>query len=289
MVGACAGASLERRMRGNDTTREIKRLIREASASREAGDGAAEDRALLRCIELDDGEDRDLRGEPDLPPFRLRPYLSYADALLNRGDAVGALRILDPALARWPSDADAHLLAAMCRRALKQWEAAESALRRSFELDARAYTCIFLAQSLDKLGRVQEARWWLRHSLVVDPNYEESHFNLGHVLEQEGDIEAAIESYRRAVELDRDYALAHARLGSLLLARAMQTAPAHEQPDWSLAFDHLERATKIDPDDRSSHAQLATMCEVTERFDEAEMHRRAATRRHETRTEQQPD
>jgi tetratricopeptide (TPR) repeat protein len=146
-------------------------------------------------------------GAPDLPPLRLRPYLSYAHSLYERGNAAGALAVLEIAIVRWPNSADLHMLVGTCHQSLEDWESALLAFQRSNLSEPRPYVCVLLASSLDKLGRRGEAR----HSLVVDPNYEESHYNLGYVLEREG----AREHYCRAIELDPDYALAKARLATL--------------------------------------------------------------------------
>lgn len=257
--------------------REIFRHVRAAQAAREAGDHEAEDRAWLRCIELDDGSDAALMGEPDLPPFRLRPYLSHADNLRTRGDGSAALTILERALVRWPDDAVVHMLVGVCHRSRRDWVPAAAALRRSAELDPRAWVCILLADSVDKLGRSDEAIAWLHRSLVVDPDYEESHYNLGCLDEKNGDIDAAIARFRRAIELDPDYAAAHARIGPLLLGRALRTPEGEHAVDWSLAFDHLTRATELRPDDGWSHG-LASMCETAKRFNQAKRHHQAATR-----------
>ena len=160
-------------MRGNEKTREICRLVKHATAASDVGDHELADSLLERCMALDDGTDTDLLGDVDLPPFRLRPYLILADDLLKRGDAAKALLLLCRARERWDNQPDLHLGVARCHQALEHWPEAEAAYRRCIELDPRAYVCILLASMLDQLGRDEEAVWWLHHSLVIDPNYEE--------------------------------------------------------------------------------------------------------------------
>jgi tetratricopeptide (TPR) repeat protein len=171
-------------MTANAVTKQIIRQFRAAIAADGAGDHEVGDRAYRRAIELDDGTDADVMGAPDLPPLRLRPYLSYAHSLYERGNAAAALAVLETAVVRWPNDADLHMLAGSCHQSLENWDDAVLAFQRSNLSEPRPYVCILLASSLDKLGRRAEARHWLEHSLVVDPNYEESYYNLGYVLER---------------------------------------------------------------------------------------------------------
>lgn len=265
-------------MPANATTRRILRLARSAAAARDAGDPDVAVRDWLRCIELDDGSDAGLRGDPDLPPFRLRPYLSYADHLRRRGDPAGAVKVLDYALACWPWDADVHALLGLCYRELHDWERAAPALQRSVELRQSADICVLLAHTLERLDRRDEAHRWLVHAVAVDPGHEESHYNLGCVYERAGDVDAAIDAFGRATALDPAYAIAHARLGALVFHRALHRVPqARDHADFTLAFDHLSRATALDPADGWSHARLATLCEVQGRLDDAVAHHRAAT------------
>ena len=263
--------------RGNEMTREILRSMAAAVAAQERDDREAEDRAWLRCLALDDGSDAAVTGDPNLPPFRLRPYLSYADSLRKRGDASGGLAILERALERWPNSADVHMLVGLCHQSEHGWSRAADAFRRSLELEPQAWVCVLLAHSLGKCGRPDESEAWLRHSLVIDPDYEESHYNLGCLDERAGNVDAAIDRFRRAVELDPDYADAHARIGPLLMRRALN-APRLRAADWPLAVEHLRRATELRPDDGWSHAHLASMCDVAQQLDEAESYYRTSVR-----------
>ena len=243
----------------NETTREICALLKEAATARDAGDGEREEQLLLHCIELDDGTDADVVGDLDLPPFRVRPYLILAMALLERGEAARALVQLERARERWTRQPDLELILARCHEALKAWSEAEVAYRRCIELEPRAYVCVLLGSMLDRLGRSDEAVWWLHHSLVVDPNYEESHCNIGHLLARDGDVEAAAARFRRAIELDPAYVDAHVALGKLLLQRALQAPKPREDPEWQAAFDHLSRATQLAPEDLRARESLAEM------------------------------
>ena len=154
--------------------------------------------------------------------------------LLDRGEATRALVPLEHARARWADKADLHLLLARCHQAVEDWPSAEVAYRRSLELQPLAYVCVLLGAVLDRLGRADEAVWWLHHSLELDPDYEESHYNIGQLLVRQGDLDGADARFRRALELDQDYADAHLALGKLLLGRATELAPDDVRPRESL-------------------------------------------------------
>jgi tetratricopeptide (TPR) repeat protein len=199
---------------GNATTNQIRRLLVEASTA----ELSASESLYERCIDLDDGADVDVMGDANMPPFRLRPYLLLAGIAMNRGDHERAAAVLQRALLRWPDDAFALGMLGQVYLELARLHDAEIALRRSVDLEPNPATCVFLGVAVDRQGRPDEAVQWLHESLAIDPNYEESHYNLGYIDERNGDIEAAIARYRRALELDPDYAIARARLGALLNA-----------------------------------------------------------------------
>jgi Tfp pilus assembly protein PilF len=106
---------------------------------------------------------------------------------------------------------------------------------------------------------------------VVDPDYEEAHYNVGCLHRREGDRTAAVARFRRAVELDPDYAVAHAALGEELFA-------AEPLANRAEAVAHLSRAVALDPADGWSHARLAIARDLDGRDDEARANHEAAIR-----------
>lgn len=203
------------RGKSDPVTRQMMKAMREAIALE--SDPSAYDRAMERCLALDDGEASDARGEPSLPPFRLRPYLVYANQLIRRGAAGRAVAIVEPLQSRWPDEFHLHLTLGAAFEAIGVWNRAEASYRRANEIEPRPYVCVMAGKMVDHQGqRVDECIAWLHRALEIDPDYEEAHFNLGCIDERNGDIDAAIARFRRAIELDPDYADAHARLGALL-------------------------------------------------------------------------
>lgn len=264
----------------NAVTRQIVRLMAAALRAGEAGDHETAEATWWRCFEIDDGQDSMARGiVPDLPPLRLRAYLNYAEYRRERGNVIGAIEILESARDRWPDDPDLPLFLAYCHEAREDWAQLAAAFERSLELRPRAGLCLLIGRANDKLGRHDEALRWLHHSFTIDPDYAESHYNLACVYERDGDLDAAVTHFRRAIELDVDYALAHARLGQLLHKRAMREHRGDfTHACWIGGREHLARATMLAPDDGWSHAYLGLVYEAEERFADAETHFQAATR-----------
>ncbi len=139
----------------------------------------------------------------------------------------------------------------------------------------------YLAQGRDLLqqGQWSEAESALRKSVELDPTSPEAHFYLGHVLSEEQKLNDAIAEDRQAVFLAPDSGPARCNLANALLNRhewkeateqyqqAVQLNPndekAHyglglaryDQQDWVGAEGEFRKALSIDPSD--SHALCA--------------------------------
>ena len=62
-------------------------------------------------------------------------------------------------------------------------------------------------------GKLDEAVACYRRALELQPDYAEAHSNLGNVLRDQGKLDEAIACCRRALELKPDFAEAHYNLG----------------------------------------------------------------------------
>ena len=71
---------------------------------------------------------------------------------------------------------------------------------------------IVMAKANLRLGRNELAQSILEQALAIDASNAEGHFLRGQMYEAEHQLQPAITSYRRAVELSRDYADARMRL-----------------------------------------------------------------------------
>jgi tetratricopeptide (TPR) repeat protein len=99
-------------------------------------------------------------------------------------------------------------------------------------------------------------------TLQKNPGCWMAHDNLGSVLSEQGKSDAAIDHYRRAVELRPDYAEAHYNLGRLLV----------EKGHLEDAIAHYEKAAAINPRDAEAQNNLGVTLFGIGRADEAIAH-----------------
>lgn len=86
------------------------------------------------------------------------------------------------------------------------------------------------------------------------------------------DIEAAIPNYERAIELDPEYAPAHASLGLawyLLTASQSTYGTMTMEESLSLALPHIEKALQLDPDLPKAGAVMGLVLQARERYEES--------------------
>ncbi len=68
----------------------------------------------------------------------------------------------------------------------------------------------------------------LQRALVLDPSNARAHLTLGHLLQEEGNLNGAIREYREALRFKPDLARAHAGLGRALLASGRRDEAVRE-------------------------------------------------------------
>lgn len=87
----------------------------------------------------------------------------------------------------------------------------------------------------------------------------ELHYNLGHVLHQQGDLVGAAQSYQQAISLQPSYANAHLNLAIVL----------DEQGQFEAAIDYYRQAIELQPDLVKAHNNLGCTLARLKRFDAA--------------------
>ncbi len=167
---------------------EAERLKNEGNARKEAGDLEGALDAYRRALVL----------APD-----------YAAALYNCGlvlQEAGRPAQAEPYLRRFaqlePSDRDAFFRLGLVLAAQERHAEAAEAYREALRLDAgNPLLLLELARCDAALGRRREACEGLQAALRILPDLDEAHNMLGVLLEGQGDLEGALQHYRRAASL----------------------------------------------------------------------------------------
>lgn len=197
-----------------------------------AGRAAAADAAFARYFEL----------SPDAA------LVAEAAERHQAGDTEAALAGYDSVLRRSPNHVDALRLKGVALSQLRQFDAAEKALRRAVELAPDfAVAWINLGGLLSEAERPDAAADAYRRALALDPGNAHMHFNLANALVVADDPAAAAGAYRAALDLQPDHPGALIGLGHVLKTLGQQSdaisayrkcldlSPAYGEVWWSLA------------------------------------------------------
>ena len=123
-----------------------------------------------------------------------------------------------------------------------------------------------LGNAFKKEGNIDEAIDRYRKALHLQPGYPSPYYNLGIIFEDQGNSVEAIRHYRKAISLKPDHAKAHHKLGFVL----------SNQGKLNEAISCYHQALKIDPDFAQPHNGLGIVFQSQGRFDEAISHYRKA-------------
>jgi tetratricopeptide (TPR) repeat protein len=205
--------------------------------------------------------EEDLRQEPQDPLRRT----ALAEAYLRAGKYAEALEQAGQVLRHYPQDVSALLVAGIAQVRLGRPEAALAPLHTFVELRkdgslARSDTALeaayyYLGESYVKLGRPAEAIPLLEAALLINAVDADALYQLGRAFEANGQPQAAVERYTRAVRLVPDFLEAYQAMAGAYAAfhqpehvAYAQGMVAYCQKDYRAAVSHLERATESLPD-----------------------------------------
>jgi tetratricopeptide (TPR) repeat protein len=120
------------------------------------------------------------------------------------------------------------------------------------------------AQVADAQRRSETGRTLMgsRYLGAIVPESAETYNVLGITLAERGQLDAAANEFRRALQLEPDNALSHWHLGAALASRG-----AHAE-----ATDHLARAVQLDPTNSRAQGDLGLVLAIQGRLDEAASH-----------------
>jgi len=104
-------------------------------------------------------------------------------------------------------------------------------------------------------ARVAGCRKYLEHQ----PDDLPTRHDMAEMLQAQGNLDEAIEQFRRVIESDAEYALAHSRLGSALKIRG----------ELEQAVEHYRTAIRLEPDLPELHFNLGQALKLQGKLDEA--------------------
>lgn len=172
--------------------------VLEASAEvlAEQGFRRAAERRLERCLALE--------------PGRTSAWLLLGRVRLDLDLPSAAVRALEECERQGGEGPELQLLQARAARDLGDWESAlglyASALSSGAALPAESWieaSTLFAEPPLSEdATRARTGLLWIDHALEIDPRNDRAQFVRGLLLELQGNLEAAAEGYRRAIELN---------------------------------------------------------------------------------------
>ena len=107
-------------------------------------------------------------------------------------------------------------------------------------------------------GKIELAVELIGRAIRMSPSAP-MHYNLGVALQAQGEMDAAMTSYRKALALMPDYAEAHGNLGAALQAQGRYDAAA----------EHLYQALALRPEDAGAHSNLGVVQQALGQLDAA--------------------
>jgi tetratricopeptide (TPR) repeat protein len=112
---------------------------------------------------------------------------------------------------------------------------------------------------LDDMKRFDEAEEAYKRAIEIDPDYAQAWYNLGVLLYDMKRFDEALDACKKALEIDPDYAKAWYNLGLLL----------DDMKRFDEAEEAYKRAIEIDPDYAPAWSNLGGLLKQLEKYDEA--------------------
>ena len=201
--------------------RPLLDLFRDPGRS-QAGDDAGEViRSARDCAEKGDpaGLGEVVAAYLSRRELEIETLVALADAAIDLLQHDLALRLADRAVQLDPSSAVSHFKRALACQAMTRLEEAEAGYRKALALDSK-----YGGKALNNLGCIYRnrgdrggARQAFEQAIAADPSLAPPHSNLGEQQLAASEIDAAIDSFRRALALDPGYGEAQLRLSQCLL------------------------------------------------------------------------
>ena len=187
--------------------------------------------------------------------------VAEGDALLEQGNPEAALQAYRQAIDLGERSVDAHVGEGRAYLLLDCLEEAEDCLRVAIALEPQSVEAMrFLAETRLRCGDMQESAGLLQQAAAIAPDRSEIVLQLARLENRSGNIEAAIASYRRAIERWPGDAAFKVNLGLIHLQQLGEPGEAER---------HFRAALEAEPSQMEALANLGLALQDQGRFDEA--------------------
>jgi serine/threonine-protein kinase len=170
----------------------------------------------------------------DMASVPARTVVLLAEALADRDDWATAIAVLRRAWLRHSGDFWVNYTLAIHHSRLQRPDVDEILrhMATAYALRPRsAFALVALGYALEKKGRLEEGIACYRRALELEKDYAVAHFSLGNALQAKGQHRLALACQEEAVRLRPDFADAHNALGNALrkLGRPAEAARAYRK------------------------------------------------------------
>lgn len=180
-----------------------------------------------------------------------------------------ASEIPEPAENRKPSENEKQSKPAIYEEARALYEsghyteATEKLLGAASEIIAGAKAAVLMSRAYANQGKLNESLGWCDRAIAAEKMNPELHYLRAIILQEQGNMDAAVTALKRALYLDPEFVLAHFALGNLALRREeFQTADKQFENALSL-LEHSSPETVLPGSEGLTSARLSEIIRAT--------------------------
>ena len=178
----------------------------------------------------------------------------------NRGELQETLVRIQELLAMFPTSIILLNIQGSSFTLLKQFDQAITSYTRAIKIEPDYAESHFnlgnaLTEKHDLFGAIDS----YRQALLIKPDFVQVYINLGKALNNLGDLDGAIDSYKQAIVYKPDYAEAHTNLGNVFSTKR----------EFDKSVKSHRQALKIKPDFAQAHNNMGSMLDAQGDFEGA--------------------